>query len=178
MKPYARTDKRQQERQWLIFIGSRDTNKQGFCDLVFSLLAQLSARSGPRRDILTSLHSAHEEGKNQPGDRILAECLKDMLTLPDQPSTYLIIDTLDESPNALGILSSRETVLQLLEQLVNLSLPNLHICVTSRPEIDLRNILEPLTSLQVSLHDQSGQKKDIVDYIRSIVYSNSEQIMR
>src|SRR6266576_509340 len=34
-----------------------------------------------------------------------------------------------------------------------------------------------LTSRRVSLHDQSGQKEDIVDYVRSIVYSNSEQIM-
>jgi hypothetical protein len=30
----------------------------------------------------------------------------------------------------------------------------------------------------VSLHDQSGQKKDIEDYVRSVVYSNSEPIMR
>jgi hypothetical protein len=29
----------------------------------------------------------------------------------------------------------------------------------------------------VSLHDQSGQKQDIVDYVRSIVYSKSEPIM-
>jgi hypothetical protein len=30
----------------------------------------------------------------------------------------------------------------------------------------------------VSLHDQSGQKKDIEDYVRSVVYSDSEPIMR
>jgi hypothetical protein len=30
----------------------------------------------------------------------------------------------------------------------------------------------------VSLHDQSGQKQDIVDYVKSIVFSNSEPIMR
>jgi hypothetical protein len=30
----------------------------------------------------------------------------------------------------------------------------------------------------VSLHDQSGQKQDIVDYVRSVVYSNSEPIMK
>jgi hypothetical protein len=39
-------------------------------------------------------------------------------------------------------------------------------------------VLEPLTSRRVSLHDQTGQKNDIADYIRSVVYSNSEQIMR
>ena len=52
-------------------------------------------------------------------------------------------------------------ILQLVKELVDLSLPDLHICVTSRPEIDIRNVLEPLTSRRVSLHDQSGQRQDI-----------------
>jgi NACHT domain len=160
------------------YFDFRDAKKQGLRDLILSLLTQLSARSGPRCNILSDLYSAHDEGKNQPSDNILVKFLKDMLSLPDQRPTYLIIDALDESPNAPGIPSPRKTVLQLLEELVNLSLPNLHICVTSRPEIDIRNVLEPLTSRRVSLHDQSGQKKDIADYIRSVVYSNSEQIMR
>jgi hypothetical protein len=65
-----------------------------------------------------------------------------------------------------------------VKELVDLHTPNLHICVTSRPEVDIRDVLEPLTSRRVSLHDQSGQKKDIEDYVRSVVYSNSESIMR
>jgi hypothetical protein len=160
------------------YFDFRDANKQGLHNLVHSLLTQLSARSGPRCDILSDLYSTHDQGKKQPNDRVLTKCLKEMLTLPDQRPTYLIIDALDESPNAPGIPSPREMVLQLLEELVNLSLHNLHICVTSRPEIDIRNVLEPLTSRRVSLHDQTGQKSDIEDYIKSIVYSNSEQIMR
>jgi hypothetical protein len=137
-----------------------------------------SAFSGPRCDILSNLYSAHDEGDKQPSNNILAKCLKEMLTLPGQPSTYLIIDALDESSNTSGMPSPREAVLQLLKELVNLSLPNLHICVTSRPEIDIRNVLGPLTSRRVSLHDQSGQRKDIAVYARSVVYSDSEQIMR
>ena len=50
--------------------------------------------------------------------------------------------------------------------------------MTSRPEVEIREALEPLTSHRVSLHDQTGQKKDIEDYIRSVVYSDSEPIMR
>ncbi|KAF8487161.1 hypothetical protein DFH94DRAFT_641656, partial [Russula ochroleuca] len=160
------------------YFDFRDAKKRGLRDLVLSLLTQLSAPSGPRCDLLSNLYSAHEKGKKQPSDIILSKCLKDMLTLPDQPPTYLIIDALDESPNASGIPSPRETVLQLLDELINLSLPNLHICATSRPEIDIRYVLEPLTSRRVSLHDQSGQKKDISDYVRSVVYSDSEQIMK
>ena len=160
------------------YFDFRDANKQGLRDLVLSLLNQLSACLGSRCDILSELYSAHDEGKNQPSDGTLSSCLKNMLTLPDQRPTYLIIDALDESPNTSGIPSPRETVLQFLKELVDLSLPNLHICVTSRPEIDIQNVLEPLTSRRVSLHDQSGQKKDIADYVRSVVYSDLEHIIR
>jgi hypothetical protein len=108
----------------------------------------------------------------------LIKTLKDMLTHPDDRPIYLIMDALDESPNTSGIPSARERVLQLLKELVDLRLPNLHICVTSRPEIDIRDVIVPLTSLRVSLHDQTGQKEDIADYIKSVVYSNSEPIIR
>jgi hypothetical protein len=101
-----------------------------------------------------------------------------MVILPDKRPIYLIIDALDESSDTSGISSPRDMVLQLLKELVDLSLPNLHICVTSRPEIDIRNVLEPLTFRRLSLHDQSGQNQDITDYVRSVVYSDSQQIMR
>jgi hypothetical protein len=101
-----------------------------------------------------------------------------MLKLQDQRPTYIIMDALDECSNVSGIPTSRKRVLQLVKELVDLRMPNLHICVTSRPEVDVRDVLEPLTSRRVSLHDQSGQKRDIEDYVRSIVYSNSEPIMR
>jgi hypothetical protein len=160
------------------YFDFRDVNKQGLRDLVPSLLTQLSARSGPRCDILSNLFSAHDKGKNQPSDSALAECLKKMLMLPHQRPTYLIIDALDESSNISGIPSPRDRVLRLLKELVELRLPDLHICVTSRPEIDIRDVLEPLASSQVSLHDETGQKEDIVAYVKSVVYSNSEPIMR
>jgi hypothetical protein len=120
----------------------------------------------------------HDEGKNQPSGNALAACLKKMLTLPNQRPTYLIIDALDECPNTPGIPSPRERVLHLLKELVELHIPDLYICVTSRLEIDIRDVPEPLTSHRVSLHDQSGQKQDIVDYVKSIVYSDSEPIMK
>ena len=162
------------------YFDFRNTGKQGLQDLVRSILIQLSAHSAPRCDILSNLYSAHDEGKNQPSDGALIECLKRMLLLllPNHRITYLVMDALDESPNSPGIPSPRQKVLQLVKELVDLCHPSLRICVTSRPEIDIRNVIEPLTSRRVSLHDQSGQKEDIADYVRSVVYSDSEQIMR
>jgi hypothetical protein len=74
--------------------------------------------------------------------------------------------------------TARKQVLDLLKDLVGLQLSNLHICVTSRPEIDIRAALEPLAFHSVSIHDQNGQKKDIEDYIRSVVYADSDTAMR
>ena len=160
------------------YFDFQDFSKQHWRDLVPSLLTQLSALSGPRCDILSRCYSNHGSGAQQPSDDALTQCLKDMLTLPDQRPVYLIIDALDESPNTSGIPSPRGRVLQFVKELVGLHVPNLHLCVTSRPEVDIRNVLEPLTSRRVSLHDQSGQKKDIEDYIKSVVYSASDRIIR
>ena len=160
------------------YFDFRDINKQHWRDLVPSLLIQLSAQSDPRCDILSQLHSNHHSGARQPNDDILTQCLKEMLIIPDQLPIYLIFDALDESSNVSGIPTPRKRVLQLVKELVDLHIPNLHICVTSRPEVDIRDVLEPLTSRRVSLHDQSGQRKDIEEYVRSVVYSNSEPVMR
>jgi hypothetical protein len=97
-----------------------------------------------------------------------------MVSLPDQGHIYLIVDALDECPNNSGLPTPREEALDLIDSLVGLRLPNLHICVTSRPEVDIQSALEPLTTLCVSLHNQSGQKKDIVDYVSSVVHSDKK----
>ena len=160
------------------YFDFRDVDKQHWRDLITSLLSQLSSHSGPRCDILSRLYSKHEDGAQQPSDDTLTRCLKEMLTLPDQLPIYLIIDALDECSNTSGIPSNRYRVLQLIKELIDLHIPDLHICITSRPEVDIREVVEALTSCRVSLHDQSGQKKDIEDYVRSVVYSDSEPIMR
>jgi hypothetical protein len=59
-----------------------------------------------------------------------------------------------------------------LKDLAKLSLPNLHLCITSHPKINIHNALEPLTSRHISLYDQTGQKKDIISYVTSIVHSD------
>ena len=109
------------------YFDFRDANKRSLRDLVTSLLTQLSACSVPCCDILSDLYSAHEKGKNQPSDTLLAKCLKTMVMLPDQRPIYLIVDALDESSDASGISSPREMVLRLLKELVDFSPPNLHI---------------------------------------------------
>ena len=155
------------------YFDFRDEDKRSRRSLLLSILSQLSAQSNLCCGILSRLYSAHDHGARKASDGALKQGLKDMLSLPDQGPVYLIIDALDECPNNSGMPTAREEVLNLVNDLVNLRLPNLHICVTSRPEIDIQTALESLTSLCVSLHNQTGQKKDIMDYVSSVVYSDT-----
>jgi hypothetical protein len=155
------------------YFDFRDKGKQTRGNLLPSLVTQLSARSDPCCDILSRLYCAHENGTQKPSEDALIDSLKEVVALPNQRPIYLIIDALDECPNTSGLPSPREQVLDLLKELVDLSLPNLHVCVTSRPEIDIQTSLEPLTSRRVSLHSEIGQKGDIIDYVTSVVRSDA-----
>ena len=160
------------------YFDFRDLDKQNRRNLLPSLLVQLSAQSGVRCDILHRLYLEHENGTQKPTEAALTQCLKDMLSIPDQPPIYIILDALDECPNSYGIPSPREQVLTLVTKLMDLRLPHLHVCVTSRPEFDIRATLGPLVLHSVSLHEESGQRDDIVDYVKSVVYSDAETMMK
>ena len=154
------------------YFDFRDIDKQKLHHLLPSLLIQLSAQSNPCCDVLSRLYSAHDRGERKPSDRAMVECLKEMLVLDAQGPTYIILDALDECPKTSAIPPPREEVLALVEELVGLQLPNLHICVTSRPEPDIQAVLKPLTPHPVSLHHESGQQEDIANYVASIVRSD------
>ena len=154
------------------YFDFKDIAKQGIRGLLASLLSQFCVTSDPCYQILADLYSDNHEGSQQPDNETLIKTLKKILRLPDVPMMCIIIDAIDECPNTSGCPTAREEVLDLLVDLVGLHLPNLRICVTSRPEIDIRTVLEPLTSLHISLHNQSGQKKDIIRYINNFVHSD------
>jgi hypothetical protein len=95
-----------------------------------------------------------------------------MLKLSGLAPVYLIVDALDECPSTSAVPSPRDEVLNLIEELIKSQFPNLRICVTSRPETDIEDVLDPLIFRSVSLHDESGQKRDIEDYIKSVINTN------
>jgi hypothetical protein len=154
------------------YFDFRDVKKQDCYGLLSSLILQLSAESDSCFNILSQLYSDHGRGIEKPDIDVLQKCITDMLSLSGQAPTYIVIDGVDECPNLSGTPSAREEVLRVIEELVDLKLPNVHLCVASRPEMDIRIVLETLTSLRISLHDERGQKEDIVEYIKSIVRSD------
>ena len=158
------------------YFDFKDVAKQGLCGLLTSILSQFCANSDPSYRILSDLYSENNSGSQQPDNEALTQCLKEILRLRDVPRIYIILDAIDECPNTSGLPTAREEVLKFLEELVGLKLLDLRILVTSRPEIDVRTALGPLTSLHVSLHSEAGQRQDIVNYIRKTVHS--DRLMR
>jgi hypothetical protein len=78
--------------------------------------------------------------------------------------------------------SPREEVLEVLEKLVKLRLPNLLLCATSRHELDIPSqfVLEPLQPSSLSLHDEEGQREDIRDtssmsWIQSKIWEDGDR---
>ena len=153
------------------YFDFRDVDKKSRRNLLSSLLVQLSACSDAFCDVLSRYYVAHDNGGRQASDKDMMQCLKEMLTLLEQGPVYLIMDALDECPNTSGIPSARKRVLDLVKELVSLQLPGLHICVTSRPEVDISDALGLLVSQTISLQEELGQRKDIAGYVRSVVYS-------
>ena len=156
------------------YFDFKDASKRDLRGLLASLLLQLCDDSDRCWDVLELLYTSCREGSKQPSDVALMRCLKNMLELPGQLPTFLIIDALDECPNTTGTPSAREEVLDFLEDLVGSNHSNLFICVTSRPEQDIQSVLNPLTtaSLQVSLHEEDGQMEDIKSYVHNFVHED------
>jgi hypothetical protein len=112
------------------YFDFRDVKKQDCYGLLSSLISQLSTESDACFNILSQLYSEHSRGVLEPDIDTLKQCLTDMLSLPGQAPTYIIVDAIDECPNSSGTPSAREEVLKLIEELVDLKLPNVHLCLT------------------------------------------------
>src|SRR5579863_9485585 len=164
---------REEGSAWVAYhyFDFKDAWKRHVRGLLASILFQLSADSDLCRDVLYQLYNACRDGSEQPSDADLVNCLKIMVGLPGQLPIFVIMDALDECPNTTGTPSARDEVLEFVEDLVGSKHSNLFMCITSRPEQDIQTVLNPLTSAscRVALHEESGQREDIHNYVRAFV---------
>jgi hypothetical protein len=144
----------------------RDHKKQSVDGFLSSLLIQFCAQSEPCCDILSSVYSTHACGSRSPTTELMTRCLMDMLKCLVQESTYIVVDALDECPGTPGLPSTRAILLGLIRDLINLHIPNLHICVLSDLHPEVEFVLFPLASRRVCLHEESGHSQDIIRYLR------------
>ena len=160
------------------YFDFREDQKKTLRGLLSSLLVQLCRQTDSYCEMLIKFYSEHDKGSRHPSDDALVKCLKDLIKLPGQAPVYLVVDALDECPNASANPTPRAEVLNLLEDLISLQFPNLRIWVTSRPETDINDVLDHLVFRSVSLHDQSEQRRDIEEYIKSAINTHPKNKKR
>ena len=156
------------------YFNHQDTAKLDARSLLSSLLIQLSNQSDRFHETLSTIYKAHAHGSRQPSEDELMQCLRDMINQGESP-VYIIIDALDECPDSTGLASPRAEVLKIFRELIDISLwKPVHLCITSRPEVDIRRVFGRSTHYTVSLDENGGHRGDIAEYIKSVVHSERE----
>lgn len=142
------------------FFTFTDNDKQDTSAMLRALVLQLSNQCGDGYDHLSRLHKSYPNG--MPPDQALIDCLRRLVQSFDE--TYLILDALDESPRN----THRVDLLRALADMRSWSEPGLHLLVTSRDEVDIRDVLHDhlgtLTEEKISLKND-GIDRDIASYI-------------
>ena len=147
------------------YITFNDSEKQRPENIVRSLLHQLTSRQSSIPDTLLDLYKQHKD--TAPPIYVWLAALRSVLDRTGE--IFIIIDALDECPVRMG---EREELLKGLVSIKDFNLPNLHLLVTSRREVDISKTLshiltEPPFGIQNSEVDQ-----DIQIHVRSEVTNN------
>lgn len=155
------------------YFDRQDTAKQDARGFLSSLLVQLCNQSDSFFEVLSSLYLSHDRGFRQPSENNLMRCLWNIIDQGTLP-IYIIVDALDECPDSSGLGSPRAEILEIIRRLSDGGMsPRVYLCISSRPEMGIRRVLEPLASHTVSFDKQDGQQKDIAEYIKFVVHSDS-----
>lgn len=88
----------------------------------------------------------------------------------ESENSFLIIDALDECVDKNG---TRREILTFLTELSDWNLPQLHILVTSRKELDIEkslNFVEKSSSICIQTH----QQQDIEKYVKSVLKTDPD----
>ena len=156
------------------FFDSKKPDKHNFRGLLASLVMQLCESSKRHPASMPTLYTKCRNGSDPPSEADLTQLLNRFLTeLQAHFSIHIVIDGVDNCIEAESTDPPRKTVLKFLEDLVRSRHPKLNICVTSSLKGDMEKSLKPLvaavSSRQVILHDEKGQKEDIRNYIAAFV---------
>jgi hypothetical protein len=124
------------------YFDFRDRGKQSHEHLLRSLVTQFSDQCPSTLEALEKLYSSNQGGRWQPAVNALSTALGDIIRNFHQ--TYIVVDALDEC-------TDRETLLGLIEEIINWKINTLHILVTSRKEREINECLKALVSNQIDI---------------------------
>lgn len=133
-----------------------DDSKQDESAMLRALLLQLSGQLFDSQADLTSLHALSSTGVPPPA--VLIAYLERLIQKFDQ--VYILLDALDESPRY----SQRDRVLAVIQTMRNWLFPGLHLLVTSRDELDIRESLSPARNDEIAMKN-AEINQDISNFI-------------
>lgn len=146
------------------FFTFNDDRKQSASSMLRTLILQLSGQLSQGNAILSKLQkSCHSMA---PSNQALKDCLRHILR--QFQATFIFLDGLDESPRD----KHRGDVLQALAELRSWSEPSLHIMVSSRDEVDIRDSLRDCSTEIIRMRNSSIDS-DIAAFISENLRSNS-----
>jgi hypothetical protein len=152
----------------IFYFDSTDDQKRDLRGLLSSLLVQLCHQSDSYYHILLDFYKRHSNDVQLPRDDEVIECLTGLLIVSEQVPVYLILDAPDECSALIP---------KFLEALrFKLQFRNLRIRVTSQLDADCQRVLTPLAFRSTTLHDESGHKDDINNYIKFFI--NADPMMQ
>lgn len=134
-----------------------DTSKQDESAMLRALLLQLSSQRQDGNLYLTDLYKSYKTTGTPPSP-VLTDHLHRLIQ--EFHHVYIVLDALDESPRS----GAREQVLDTLETMRKWSFSGLHLLITSRDELDIRESLTIFPIQQVAMKN-AGIEKDIADFI-------------
>jgi len=148
------------------FFSFRETEKQKASNLPRSILTQLLMQAENVPTALQTFYDKYQHG--EPSERGLLESIQALLI---GPHTYIIIDALDECPNAE---EERAELCNTLKELNSWGNEKLHVLVTSRKEADLTEALLPIVTQEPIGIQGSAVDTDIRQFVRTRLQTNSK----
>ncbi|BDD63641.1 hypothetical protein MAP00_008510 [Monascus purpureus] len=150
------------------YFSFNDEAKQDDNGMLRTLLLQLSVQLQDGERDLEQLHALYKSGS--PPVHALFDTLQRFL---DRfCDTYILLDALDESPQDC----KREGVLRAIQVIRSWSIPGVHILVTSRNELDIRESLYPSHDQDLPLRN-SETDRDIANFV-SYQLRNDKKLQR
>lgn len=138
------------------FFTFNDESKQDASAMLRALILQLSSQLNDGDAFLSSLHDSYRN--SCPPNQALETCLLQLVRA--FKDVYIFLDALDESPKA----KHRETLLEVLAELRRWAEPGLHIMVSSRDEVEIRDELSPEADETIKMKNEAIDS-DIASFI-------------
>jgi hypothetical protein len=140
----------------LFYFSFRDETKQDANGMLRALLLQLSVQVQDGERDIGQLHALYRYGS--PSVDVLLDSLRCFLNR--FRDTYILLDALDESPRDC----KREGVLRAIQVIRSWSISGVHLLVTSRNELDIREALGSSRDQDLSLRN-SEIDRDIANFV-------------